>query len=407
MKNEQRLLQIRRERGYRIAKEDNIISQNGKWLVPSESSPHKNYEVVLKIDRSTCTCQDFLGRGIKCKHIFAVEIVTSKQINTDGSVTVTQTKRVTYSQDWANYNKAQVNQKEMFMKLLNGLCQSIDEPSYTFGRPRLPLSDMVFASALKVFTTFSLRRFMSDMRTALEKGYTDTSCTYVSVSNYMKDPELTPLLKKLITASALPLKAMESNFSIDSSGFSTSRFSRWYDHKYGKEKDVRVWYKAHLVNGNSTHIVSAVEITDAYENDTVMLEQLTKETHQNFDVKELSADMGYMSRHNYDVLAGMDITPYIPFKTNVTGQPKGHNHIWRQMYGMFMYRQDEFLTHYHQRSNVETVFHMIKSKFSGNIRSKDETACINEVLLKVLCHNICVLIEQMFELGVTPDFVGA
>jgi transposase len=402
--NEQKLLQIRKERGYKIAKENNIISKNGKWLVPSESSPHKSYEVILRIDKSTCTCPDYVERRLKCKHIFAVEIITSRQINADGSVTVTQTKRITYPQDWANYDKAQTQQKELFMKLLSGLCQGIDEPQYTFGRPRLPLSDMIFASGLKVYSTFSLRRFMCDMQTAKEKGYTNTSCTYVSVSNYMKDAELTPILKKLITLSALPLKSVESSFSIDASGFSTSRFSRWYDHKYGKEKDVRVWYKAHLVNGNSTHIVSAVEITDAYENDTVMLEQLTKETHQNFDVKELSADMGYLSRYNYDVLADMNIAPYIPFKSNVTGKPRGHNHIWRQMYGMFIYRQDEFLAHYHKRSNVETVFHMIKSKFSGNIRSKDETACINEVLLKVLCHNICVLIEQMFELGIKPEF---
>lgn len=60
--------------------------------------------------------------------------------------------------------------------------------------------------------------------------------------------------------------------------------------------------------------------------------------------------------------------------------------------------------HYHKRSNVETVFHMIKSKSSGNIKSKNKTAYINEVLLKVLCHNICVLIEQMFELGIKPEF---
>ena len=26
--------------------------------------------------------------------------------------------------------------------------------------------------------------------------------------------------------------------------------------------------------------------------------------------------------------------------------------------------------------------------------------------LKVLCHNICVLIQEMFELGIEPDFVG-
>ena len=397
-------LKERKQRGYEIAQTKQIVRSGNKWLVPSQTS-NKKYEVTLYLDKKVCTCPDYTERQMTCKHIFAVEITISREFDNKGNVRITQTKRITYPQDWPNYDKAQIHQKEMFMRLLSGLCQSIDEPVYVFGRPRLPLSEMVFVSALKVFTTFSLRRFMSDMRTASEKGYIGTSCTYVSVSNYMKDPELTPLLKKLITASALPLKAVESNFSIDSSGFSTSRFSRWYDHKYGKEKEVRVWYKAHLVNGNSTHIVSAVEITDAYEHDTNMLEPLTKETHQNFDVKELSADMGYMSRHNYDVLAGMDIMPYIPFKTNVSGQPKGHNHIWRQMYGMFIYHHDDFLTHYHNRSNVETVFHMIKSKFDSSVKSKSETACVNEILLKVLCHNICVLISEMFELGIKPDFL--
>jgi hypothetical protein len=30
----------------------------------------------------------------------------------------------------------------------------------------------------------------------------------------------------------------------------------------------------------------------------------------------------------------------------------------------------------------------------------------NEVLLKVLCHNIRVLVHEMYELGITPDFGG-
>lgn len=30
---------------------------------------------------------------------------------------------------------------------------------------------------------------------------------------------------------------------------------------------------------------------------------------------------------------------------------------------------------------------------------------LNEILLKVLCHNICVLIQQMFELSIEPDFL--
>ena len=50
------------------------------------------------------------------------------------------------------------------------------------------------------------------------------------------------------------------------------------------------------------------------------------------------------------------------------------------------------------------MFHMIKSKFGDAVRSKTETAQVKEVLLKVLCHNICVVIQEMFELGIEPNF---
>jgi transposase len=71
------------------------------------------------------------------------------------------------------------------------------------------------------------------------------------------------------------------------------------------------------------------------------------------------------------------------------------------------FRNEEFLVHYHKRSNAETTFHIIKSKFGDSVRSKTEAAQVNEVLLKVLCHNICVVIQKMFELGIEPEFISA
>ncbi len=53
---------------------------------------------------------------------------------------------------------------------------------------------------------------------------------------------------------------------------------------------------------------------------------------------------------------------------------------------------------------METVFHMIKAKFGDKMRAKTDTAQINEALMKVLCHNICVLIRAMYALGITPVF---
>ncbi|MFL6336902.1 MAG: transposase [Pyrinomonadaceae bacterium] len=59
---------------------------------------------------------------------------------------------------------------------------------------------------------------------------------------------------------------------------------------------------------------------------------------------------------------------------------------------------------YHRRSNVETAFSMIKAKFGERLRSKSSTGQVNEVLCKVLCHNVCCLIQSIYELGVEPRF---
>ena len=74
------------------------------------------------------------------------------------------------------------------------------------------------------------------------------------------------------------------------------------------------------------------------------------------------------------------------------------------MFRYFSYNREEFMEHYHNRSNVESTFNMIKAKFTDLVRSKDKVAQLNEVLLKVLCHNIVVLIQEMHELGIEPNF---
>ena len=59
------------------------------------------------------------------------------------------------------------------------------------------------------------------------------------------------------------------------------------------------------------------------------------------------------------------------------------------MFHYFKFNRDEFLNHYHKRSNVESTFSMIKAKFGDFVRRKTDVAMTNEVLCKVLCHNLC------------------
>jgi transposase len=62
---------------------------------------------------------------------------------------------------------------------------------------------------------------------------------------------------------------------------------------------------------------------------------------------------------------------------------------------------------YHKRSNSETAYDTIKGRFGSVLRSKNDAGQINEVLCKILRHNICVLVQASHALGGRPDFLSS
>lgn len=56
------------------------------------------------------------------------------------------------------------------------------------------------------------------------------------------------------------------------------------------------------------------------------------------------------------------------------------------------------------RSNVESTIGMIKRLFGGSVRSRLPTARLNEVLCKVVCHNLVCLVHAIVEYGIEVDF---
>jgi transposase len=402
----------REQRGLIIAAKSKLQrSDDGyRWFVPSQTEGCSNtYTVKPDPAKPHCTCPDFTARGLRCKHIFAVEIVTKREYTDDGETqtyTETVTVKQTYSQDWSSYNAAQVNEKDEFQKLLHELCKGVGEPSQTMGRPRLPLEDMIFAATFKVYSTVSGRRFMSDLRDSHAKGHISKLPCYNSIFNYFEDEMLTPHLKMLIEESSLPLQSIESAFAVDSSGFSTSRFVQWVQAKHHDPKllEARDWVKVHLMCGVKTNIVTAVKITDRHSGDCPQFKGLVDTTGQNFTMAEVSADKAYLSNDNLQTVIDHNAMPFIPFKSNSAPAKNSKKTLWRRMYHYYCYNHDSFMRSYHKRSNVETTFHMIKAKFGDSLRSRTKTAQINEALCKVLAHNICCLIQSMFELNIQADF---
>jgi len=249
---------------------------------------------------------------------------------------------------------------------------------------------------------------MSDLRDAHGKGFISKLPCYNSIFNYFEDEAMTAYLKMMIEESSLPLKAIESDFAVDSSGFSTSRFVQWMHAKYTNPHLIqkRQFIKCHIMCGVKTNVITAVEVTEGYAADSPQFKPLVEATAKNFTMQEVSADKAYLSNDNLQTVVDNHAQPYIPFKTNSVreNRSQGKPALWEQMYRLYSYNTERFMEHYHKRSNVETTFHMIKSKFGIALRSKTKTAQINEALCKVLAHNICCLIQSMFELDIKPEF---
>ena len=196
---------------------------------------------------------------------------------------------------------------------------------------------------------------------------------------------------------------MERDFAIDSSGFSSTRYERWYDQKYGVTRNKCVWVKAHIATGVRTNCITAVRILDKDAADCPQFVPLLKETRQGFEIDEVSADKAYVSVENFEEAAACGGQAFIAFKSNNNGLAGG---LFEKAFHFFQFNQEEYMAKYHKRSNVESTFSAVKRKFGDSVVSKTDAAMVNEVLCKFLCQNLTCLIQEQETLGIAPVFWG-
>lgn len=79
----------------------------------------------------------------------------------------------------------------------------------------------------------------------------------------MLDSEsLTPILEELITRSTLPLRALETQFAVDSIGFGTHFLCCHCNAKYGHDEYSRDYLRLHAIIGTKTNVAAAAQVSD-------------------------------------------------------------------------------------------------------------------------------------------------
>lgn len=393
----------REDRAKVIASKPNGVKEveDGLFTVLSQSGTNQYW--VANRKGWTCNCLDHTTRGIDCKHILATRYYLEAQHRTKNGI-VSERMPLTHTQAWSAYNAAQTEEISLFDSLLGDLVEQIEEPEQVMGRPRLPIKEQLFCAIQKVYSQLSSRRAQTLFRNATERGQIEHAPHFNAPSKLFNRPDVTPILHQLIMQSAQPIAGVEVDFAIDSTGFRTTSFSLYNGMKHGGTKEHK-WLKAHMCVGVKTNIVTSVIITDGEGADSPQFIPLIEKTAEGFKVREVSADMAYSARKNIDTVKDLGGSPYIPFKSNATGRALG-SPAWKKMYHYFQLNHEEFMQHYHKRSNVESTNAAIKRKFGETLKSKNRVAQANELLAKIVAYNITVIIHEMHENGIEPDFLN-
>ena len=100
--------------------------------------------------------------------------------------------------------------------------------------------------------------------------------------------------------------------------------------------------------------MTGIEVTDRFANDSPFLPLLVANTRRNFTMREVSGDKQYSSKNNLKHIVTAGAEPFIPFKEGTTGG-LGPMTLWKRMFHYYSFQREEFLSRYHQRSNVEST----------------------------------------------------
>ena len=295
---------------------------------------------------------------------------------------------------WTKYNLSQTKEKTLFLKLLREICNII---------PRRKISNMVFCMCLKTYTLKSARRLIGELELCRKAHYIEKVPHFNTILNYLNRTDITYTLHNLIKLSSLPLKPIEKKFATDSTGFGMSITNeKWSKIRQHYEKHHN-YMKAHVTFGVLSNIITSCRITEGTRADSQLLPEMVDETAENFKLEEWSADKAYLSKKNLEEIHKHDCIPFIPFKTNSIN--KRGSGIWSEMYNFFHKNRELYMKKYHLRSNSESGFQMIKARFGDVTLMRSDIGSRNDILVKLLCHNLCVLCQEIFLMNLEPDFV--
>jgi len=110
------------------------------------------------------------------------------------------------------------------------------------------------------------------------------------------------------------------NIAVDSTGFSTSNSSIWYDIRIKRKNKKKAFVKLHISVDIDTGVIHWFTITPSKRHDSPEFKKLLKHLPE---LGAIFGDKGYSSRVNCQISADKNDVPYLLFKDNARNNAKG------------------------------------------------------------------------------------
>jgi transposase len=191
-------------------------------------------------------------------------------------------------------------------------------------------------------------------------------------------------IRKVINRVTRFLRRHGMNIAVDSTGFRNGNSSIWYDIRIRRKNTKHDCIKLHISIDVDTGVIHWFTMTLSKRHDSPEFKKLLSH------LPELGAvfgDKAFSSRGNCQIVADKNGVPYLHFKDNATSNAKGKP-AWIISFRAYRNNTEEWLSVYHLRSIVESVFSSIKKRWGSFLRSRRKWMQKKELSLKVLSYNV-------------------
>ena len=191
----------------------------------------------------------------------------------------------------------------------------------------------------------------------------------------------------------------------DSTGYSDSRFVRWYDVRTDSVKTKKGWVKLHSIVDIRSRVVLDYLVTDRNVADITALRAMLARFQGG--AGNFCLDSAYLARGVCNTISGLGMAPRIKPKSNTIHNAFG-SQSWREMVDLSVQDSDTFKSEYHQRSIIEAVFGAIKKMYGNDTRCHKPENQRREIAIRILCYNIELVARSQVKDGrLTPKLIAS